>query len=260
MSAFKGYRVLLAKELRESWRTRRLPLITLLFVFVGVMSPLTAKYLPDILKAALGDQLQGIPIPPVDPLASVGQLQKNLGQFGALAAIALAMGTVSGELDRGTAALVLSQPVGRPAFLAAKLTAIGVVLALATALSVAVAWVYTAILIQPTGVAGWVALSGLDWLGLFVWAALTLWASAATGSTTAAAGIGFVAMIVLSLVAVVPALERLLPAGLTMPAANLAAGVGEVDAAKLATAIIGSAVIAVIAAGGAMVVFRRREL
>lgn len=260
MSAFQGYRVLLAKELRESWRTRRLPLITLLFVLVGLMSPLTAKFLPDILKATLGDQLQGIPMPTVDPLASVGQLQKNLGQLGALAAIALAMGAVSGELDRGTAALVLSQPVGRPAFLAAKLTAIGVVLGIATVLAVVVAWIYTAILIQPTGVGGWAALTVLDWLGLFVWAALTLWASAATGSTTAAAGLGFVAMIVLSLAAVVPALERLLPAGLTTPAMTLAAGTGEVDTAKLATAIVGSAVIALVAAGGAVAAFRRREL
>jgi ABC-2 type transport system permease protein len=261
MTGMRGFSVLMAKELREAGRTRRLPLLALLFVLIGLVSPLTAKFLPDILKAALGDQANGIPMPPADAAAGLGQLQKNLGQLGALAAIALAMGAVSGELDRGTAALVLAQPVGRPAFLAAKLAAIGVVLAIATALAVAVAWIYTAILFDPLPVGGWIALAALDWLGLFAWAALTLWASAATGSTTAAAGLGFVALIALSLAAVVPVVAQWLPAGLTAPAISLAANqVGEVDGAQLATAIAGSLIVVGVAAGAAMASFRRREL
>ncbi len=112
-----GFRVLLRKELAEAWRTRRLPVVAILFVIIGMISPLTAKYLPEILQAALGDQLT-VPLPTPDAVAALGQLQKNLGQLGALAAIALAMASVSGELDRGTAALVLAQPATRPAFLA----------------------------------------------------------------------------------------------------------------------------------------------
>jgi ABC-2 type transport system permease protein len=256
-----GFGVLLRKELVEAWRTRRLPLVAILFVLVGLISPLTAKFLPDILKAALGDQAGAIPLPPADASQAVVQLQKNLGQLGALAAIALAMGAVSGELDRGTAALVLSQPVARPAFLAAKLVGIALVLAIATLLGVAVAYVYTAILFEPPSIGGWLALFALDWLSLVVWAALTLWASAATGSTTAAAGLGFVALIVLSLLAVVPVLERVLPAGLTAPAGALASGLtADLDLAKLATAILGSVGLVALSAVGAIVAFRRREL
>lgn len=261
MSGMRGFSVLLGKELREAWRTRRLPLVAILFVLVGLVSPLTAKFLPDILKAALGDQLKGIPIPLADATAGLEQLQKNLGQLGALAAIALAMGAVSGELDRGTAALVLAQPVGRPAFLAAKLAAIGIVLAIATALAVAVAWVYSAILFETLPVGGWLALAVLDWLALFAWAALTLWASAATGSTTAAAGLGFVALIVLSIAAVIPVVDQWLPSGLAGPALNLAANkAAAVDGAKLATSIAGSAIVVGVAAGAAIASFRRREL
>jgi ABC-2 type transport system permease protein len=255
----RGFNVLLRKELTEAWRTRRLPLVAILFVLVGLISPLTAKFLPDILKAALGDQALGIPLPPADAAAAVVQLEKNLGQLGALAAIALAMGAVSGELDRGTAALVLAQPVGRPAFLMAKLIAIGVVLGVATALAVAVAWVYTVILFEMQPVGGWVALFALNWLALLTWAGLTLWASSATGSTTAAAGLGFVALIALSIAAVIPLLEQWLPAGLTGPALTMATG-GNFDAAKLATAIVGSATIVAVAAIGSIAVFRRREL
>ena len=258
-----GFGVLLRKELLEAWRTRRLPVVALLFVSVGILSPLAARYLEEILRLAVGDQL---PVPlPETPAATaataVDQLQKNLGQLGALASIALAMGSVSGELDRGTAALVLAQPVTRPAFLLAKLAGIGVVLAVCTLLGVAVAWGYTVVLFGDVPLAGWVAFAVLAWLSLFTWAALTFLASAATGSTMAAAGLGFVALVVLSLLAIVPALERLLPTSLAAPAALLAVGqAGAVDGSKLATALAGTALVIAAAVVGAIASFRRREL
>ena len=184
-----------------------------------------------------------------------------MGQMGALAAIALAMGSVSGELDRGTAALVLAQPATRPAFLLAKLTGIALVLGVGIALGVGVAWIYTAILFGPVSVAGWLVLAALAWLALLAWAALTFLASAATGSTMAAAGFGFAALIGLSLLAVIPALDHLLPTGLYLPSALIAAGQGSgVDAGELATSILGTIVIVGGCAVGALAAFRRREL
>jgi ABC-2 type transport system permease protein len=255
-----GFAILLGKELREAWRTRRLPVLVLLFVAVGIVSPLTARYLDEIIKLAVGNQLP-VPVPPATVGSAIGQLQKNLGQLGALAAIALAMGSVSGELDRGTAALVLAQPIGRPAFLLAKLAGIGVVLGICVVLAMIAAWAYTAILFEPLPVAGWIALAALSWLSLFAWAALTVLASTATGSTTAAAGIGFVALVVISLLAVVPALDHVLPTGLSTPAALLALGHGaDVQPGELATAVAGTLVIVAIAALASIASFRNREL
>ena len=128
-----GFRVLLRKELLEAWRTRRLPAVAVLFLVVGILSPLTARYLNEILAMALGDQLP-VTLPVPTAATALDQLLKNLGQMGALAAIALAMGSVSGELDRGTAALVLAQPATRSAFLLAKLSGIAIVLGAGTAL------------------------------------------------------------------------------------------------------------------------------
>jgi ABC-2 type transport system permease protein len=255
-----GFSILLRKELSEAWRTRRLPVLAVLFVVVGIVSPLTARYLNEILKAALGDQL---PMVLPDPTAAMAleQLQKNMGQLGALAAIALAMGSVSGELDKGTAALVLAQPATRPAFLLAKLTGIAFVLGTCTLLSVAVAWAYTAVLFEPLPVGGWLVLAVLAWLALCAWAAVTFLASTATGSTMAAAGLGFVALIGISLLAVVPALDHLLPTGLAGPANLIAAGdTGAVKASELATAVAGTLVLVAACAGGAIASFRRREL
>lgn len=254
-----GFRILLRKELSEAWRTRRLPVVAVLFLVVGIISPLTAKYLPEILRASLGDQLP-IPIPTPTALDALAQLQKNLGQLGALAAIALAMGAVAGELDRGTAALVLAQPATRGAFLAAKLVAIGAVLAVSTVLATAVAWVYTAILFEPLPVAGWAAMAALSWLALLAWGALTFLASAATGSTTAAAGLGFVGLVVLSIASAVPDVGRLLPTGLSAPAITLAAGMPLDDPGAVLTAVAGSLVVVVGSGMLAWLAFRDREL
>ena len=254
-----GLGVLVRKELTEAWRTRRLPVVVVLFLVVGVVSPLTARYLPEILRLSLGDELpMQLPVPTAaDALA---QLQKNLGQLGALAAIALAMGSVAGELDRGTAALVLAQPATRGAFLGAKVIAIGVVLAVGMAAATIVGWIYTAILFEPLPVGGWIAMAALSWLALMAWAALTFLASAATGSTTAAAGIGFVALVVVNLASIVPALGRLLPSGLSTPAIELAGGTGVTDPAAALTSVVGTILLVMAAVLGAQLAFRSREL
>lgn len=254
-----GFGVLLRKELLEAWRTRRLPVVAVLFLVVGIVSPLTARYMREVLDLALGDQM-AVPLPVATAASALEQLQKNLGQLGAMVAIALAMGSVSGELDRGTAALILAQPATRGAFLAAKIVAIGVVLAVGVAVATVVAWIYTAVLFEPLPIGGWFAMAVLSWLALMTWAAITFLASVATGSTTAAAGVGFVALIALSLLAIVPALDRLLPTGLTLPAIQLAAGIGSVDAGRLATAVLGTVALIGLSVGAAWARFRTREL
>ena len=254
--------ILARKELLESWRTYRLPVVAVLFALVGLSSPLLAKFLPEIVKAAAGDSLGAFPIPTPTAADAVVQVQKNLGQFGALAAIILAMGAVATELERGTAAFILARPVGRGAFLAAKAVAIGLVLAVSVILAIALGWFYTAVLFEPPPIAGWLALAVLTWLALAAWAALTFLASVVTGSSAAAAGIGFVALLGLSIVSAVPALARWTPAGLTAPAAALATGTATVGdlGADLWIPVIATIALIAGALAASLAVFRRREL
>ena len=254
-----GGMILLRKELLESWRTMRLPIVGGLFLLVGLTSPLLAKFLPEIVKAAAGDQVLSIPIPTPVAADAVAQTWKNLAQFGAFAAIVLAMGAVATERDRGTAAFVLSKTVSRGAFIAAKVAAIGGVLALCVVLAVAVAWLYTAILFEPPSVAGWVALAFLAWLGLCAWGALTFLGSTVTGSAAAAAGIGFGALIVLSIASAIPNVGRFLPGGLSGPAMALASG-APVDAGEVGTAVVSTVVLIALAVGAAAWSFRRQEI
>jgi len=254
-----GGLVLLRKELLESWRTLRLPIVTGLFLLVGLSSPLLAKFLPEIIKAATGDQLPSIPIPKPVAADAATQLWKNVAQFGAIAAIVLAMGSVAAEKERGTAAFVLSKTVSRGAFLAAKVASIGAVLAIGVVLATAVAWFYTAVLFEPLPVAGWVGFAVLAWLGLAVWGAITFAGSVVTGSTAAAAGIGFVGLLVLSIASAIPTIGDYLPGGLAGPAIGMAAGT-EVSASDVATAVAGTLVLIVLAIVVAAWSFRNQEI
>ncbi|MDP2350851.1 MAG: hypothetical protein Q8M74_06805 [Chloroflexota bacterium] len=101
-------------------------------------------------------------------------------------------------------------------------------------------------------------MTALSWLALVAWATLTFLASTATGSTMAAAGLGFVALVG---VGIVPALDRFLPTGLSGPAMSLGTGDwAAVDGGRLATAVAGSVVLVGARLAGAVTAFRRREL
>jgi len=251
--------ILVRKELLESWRTYRLPVVAGLFLLVGLTSPLLARFLPEIIKAAGGDQLGTVQLPTPTTADAVDQLWKNLAQFGAFAAIILAMGAVATERDRGTAAFILSKTATRGAFLGAKAIAIGALLAVAVALATGVGWVYTAILFEPMPVGGWIALAILAWLGLGASVAITFLGSTVTGSAAAAAGIGFLALLVLSIAAAIPNVGRFLPGGLAAPALALATG-SPVEVADLVTPVVATIVLIAACLAASAWSFRRQEI
>ena len=251
-----GFGTLLRKELLEGWRTLRLPIVAVVFLLVGLSSPLLARFTPELLKATLGDQLP-IQLPPPTAADSVAQLQKNLGQFGGLIAVLLAMGSVAVEKERGTAAMILSKPAGRGAFLAAKLVAIGITLAVAVSIAAAGAWFYTLVLFAALPVAGFVASAALQWLALFAWASITFLGSTLTRSSLAAAGLGIVAFIVVGIAGAIPAVEPYVPTGLGKPAHAIALGLPTAD---LATPLVATIVLVAAAIAASWLAFRRQEL
>jgi ABC-2 type transport system permease protein len=251
-----GFAALLRKELLEQWRTTRLPVVATVFLLVGLSSPLLARFTPEIIEAVGGSQFQ-IVIPTPTAADAYDQLSKNLGQFGILIAVLLAMGSVATEKERGTAALILTKPAGRGAFLVAKLVAIAATLGISTAIAAAGAWFYTLVLFEPLPVAGFAASAVLQWLTLVAFAAITFLGSTLTRSALAAAGLGVAAFIVIGILSIVPAIAPYLPTGLATPARGLALGQAGVD-------VLGPTVAAVALVVGLVFVawlsFRRQEL
>jgi len=251
-----GFATLLRKELLEQWRTTRLPVVATVFLLVGLSSPLLARFTPEILKAVGGEQFQII-LPEPTAVDAYDQLAKNVGQFGAFIAVLLAMGSVATEMERGTAALILSKPVSRGAFLLSKLIAISTTLAISTAIAAAGAWFYTLVLFEPLPVVGFAAATVLQWLALVAYAAITFLGSTLTRSAVAAAGLGVAAFIVLGILGIIPAIGRYLPTGLGGAARALVLGQSGVD-------VIGPTLASVVLIAGlvsiAWLAFRRQEL
>ena len=251
-----GLAVLLRKELLEQWRTLRLPVIAAVFVLVGLGSPLLARFTPELVESLGGSQFQ-IVVPPPTTADAVDQLIKNVSQFGILVAVLLAMGSVATEKERGTAALILTKPAGRGAFLVAKLVAIGGTLLIAVGLAAASAWFYTLVLFEALPVAGFAVSAVLQWLALVVFAAITFLGSTLTRSALAAAGIGVMAFVVIGILSAFPSIAAYLPVGLGAPARALALGQ---PAGDLLGPILANVALIAAAVGLAWLSFRRQEL
>jgi len=251
-----GLGPLLGKELLEQWRTRRLVVVAVVFVAFGIASAFLARYAPELVKALAGDQFQ-IEVPPPTLKDAADQFLKNLGQAGILTAVLLAMGSVANEKERGTAALILSKPASRAAFLAAKLAGIGLTLAVSLGLAGIVSWFYTALLFEPPSPLGWLGMTALLLLTLLVYAALTFLGSTLTRSAIAAAAIGVGGLVVLAIFSALPTIGPYMPGGLSTPALGLALGA---DPQPLIGPVLVNLALLASLAAASWLAFRKQEL
>src|SRR5260221_9281764 len=153
--------VALRKELLEQWRTYRMLVVGAVLLAFGLLSPLTARLTPELIRLIPnGEQLAGL-IPAPTALDAVAQYLKNMSQFAVILALLLTMGAVSQEKERGTAAMMLSKPLPRWVFLAAKFAALGLTFAAGLALAGAGAYYYSVLLFGPLDLAAWVGVNGL---------------------------------------------------------------------------------------------------
>jgi len=247
----------LAKEWLEQRRTHRLLIVCLVFVLFGLMSPLLAKFTPEIIKAVPGGEQIALIIPPPTVVDAVTQYIKNMTQFGLILAVLMGMGMVSQEKDKGTAAMMLAKPLDRTAFILAKPVALGISFLAGMILAAVAGYYYTLLLFEALPVGGWLALNGLLLVYFGVYAALTLLASTLNRSilVSGAVAVGFV--IVLSLVEIIPAAGKLLTKGLLGWAANLALGIAGEPAWGALAVCLGLIAAALTAS---VLIFRRQEI
>ena len=216
-----GLRVLLIKELREQLRTNRLLAVSAVFLIFGIVSPLTDRYLKQLLDA-VGSESAGMSftVPP--------------------------------------AAMILTKPASRAAFLAAKLIAISVTLGIGTILGCGFAYVYVTLLYPTTfALGGYVAMALLLWWMLVGFAAITVLGSSLTRSAIAAAGVGLVALLVLGILAQLPVIGDYMPTSLGTIASHLVTGT---DTGFILGPILFNVALVPVLFGITWLTFRRQEL
>ena len=254
----EGFSVFLRKELREMVRNNRVLVVAAVFLVLGIISPLTAKYTPELLKA-IGTGQPGVQITFPTPTVAdaIAQYLKNVAGTGIFVAILLPMGMVAREKERGTAAFVLTKPVSRAAFLGAKLVALLVLLGVGVLLAAIVTYIYTAILFEPLSLGGFIGCSALVLLSLVAYGLLTFLGSTLVSSQLAAVGIGLAAWVLISIIGISPAAAQYTPAGLMEPASALARGT---TPEHLLLSVVANLILCVVVAAIAWLAFRRQEL
>lgn len=245
------------KELFYQWRSRRLIIVLAVFLVFGMLSPLLGRFQAEILRSLEGAEQFADLIP--DPTVGDAYTQyiKNITQFGFLLAILMGMGAVVGEREKGTAAMVLSKPLSRWAFVASKFMAQAAVYFLAFILAWAAAYYYIIFLFHVSDLGSFLAANVLLFIWLLVFVAATLFGSSVARSTGAAAGIAAVLAVALLLANYLPRVGPLAPGGLVTWAGQLLSGVqGPPNAGSL----IMSVNLILLLVIGALAVFEEQEV
>jgi len=212
----------LRKELLQQWRTKRTLVIVAVFAVFGILSPVAARFAPEMLSMIEGAEEFADLIPTPTVADSLGQYIKNITQFGFLIAVLLGMGTVAGEKERGTTAMVLSKPLPRWAFILSKFVAQALLYVLGFAVAAGTAYLYTWFLFEETLAAGPFLFGNLLLLvWLLTYVAVTILGSALARSTGAAAALGLLGAVSLLLAGTLPRIGPLAPAGLVAWAGQL---------------------------------------
>ncbi|EOT43102.1 MULTISPECIES: ABC transporter permease [Enterococcus] len=115
----KQVKLFFTKELFANWRTKKIPILLIIAVAVGILSPFLAKIMPDIMASLLPAELSvSLPVP--TSMDSWTQYYKNLPQFVLLAIALLAVGTISNEVEQGTVLPFITKGLSRNAFVTSK--------------------------------------------------------------------------------------------------------------------------------------------
>lgn len=213
--------VSLGKEMLFQWRTRRVIIVGAIFLLFGMVSPLLAKFTPALLGSLEGaEQLVDL-IPEPTAEEAIGQYIKNLTQFGFILAILLGMGSIVGEREKGTAAMIMSKPMPRWAFIISKFVSQALVYSVAFILAMVAAYYYTVFLFGSLDFFPFFVVNLLLLLWLLVFVAVTIFGSTFGRTIGAAAGIALAGSVLILLAGSIPRYGALAPGGLVTWASQL---------------------------------------
>lgn len=112
----KPYTAFLKKEFMEAIRTYRIMILAAVFLLMGMISPLTAKLLPELLPSLMGSMPEGgvtITVPDPTAMDAYTQMFKNLTQMGLIVLLFVFAGMLSGEIGKGTLINLLTKGLNR---------------------------------------------------------------------------------------------------------------------------------------------------
>lgn len=141
--------VLYRKELKEMVRNYKFLWIPIVFILLGVMQPVSAYYLPEILDK-FGNLPEGtiLEMPTPTGAAVLIDVLSNYGTLGVLILVLGAMGIVSAERQSGVASIVMVKPVPYSSYILSKWAGLLTITFISLFIGYLASWYYTSLLIE----------------------------------------------------------------------------------------------------------------
>ena len=244
------------KEIKEFFKTPKFIILILVFAFFAILSPVSARYINEII-ASLSPDIQ-ISFP--DPVFQDSwiQIYKNITSLCLIVLLIIVTGTIAQEKSKGSILLVLTKKVSRFNFIFSKFMANVVIFTIIYLVAIILGVVYTQILFSTFSYDGMIISIVLIWfLGIF-YIALAIFTSVISKTPTVAALLGFVGYAVFNLFNIAQSIQKFNPAGSASLVNNILAGTSSsIDNwLCLISTVLGSTIIL----GLAYMIFKKQEI
>lgn len=236
-------------------RTHRWLIVLGVYLLFGIMGPLTAAYMQDIIGQFGGDVTIIAPDP--QPADGIGQFLGNASQLGLLAIIIVGVGALAVDARPELAAFLRTRVPRAWSLLLPRYVVIVAIAAVSLAAGTGVAWALTAALIGGLPAGGMIVgtVYGILYLGFAVAVLATV--SGYTRSQPTAVFAALAVLLVLPIIGLIPAVKPWLPSELISAVAAMAEGATAGDFARsVATTVAATAGLLALATHR----FVRREL
>jgi ABC-2 type transport system permease protein len=253
----RNYFAFLKKEYLESARTYKLLILLIVFFVFGILSPLTAKLLPEIMSSVMTDGIV-INLPEPAAIDSWTQFFKNISQMGLFVTVILFSGILSTELSKGTLVNMLTKGLSRSTVILSKFTSMATLWTMSYILAFVVALGYTVYLFPHDAIYNLLFSVFCLWLfGVFLLAAL-MFASTLVKNNYGCLLITGAFLVVLIILNMIPGLQKFNP--LSLATNNVALLTNEVEISKLIFAVVIAIVFSLLLVTASVMVFRKRQI
>lgn len=248
----------LKKEFFEIIKTNKMIILPAIFIFFGLLSPITAKYTPQLLESMFKSYgMPSIKLP--DPVFtdSYAQLFKNVTQLCFIIILVFA-GTIVGEKVKGTVMLVLTKPVSRANFIISKFIAAIALYSISFILACSACVYYTSLLF-PEYYNNHLALSLFSlWAYGTFFIAMAIFSSTISKSFAAASILGIAGFLLVSGSTIIPYVSKYSPG--ILGTLGLEILTGKSASADLIAPLAVTIFLAAAFIVGSVFVFRNQEL
>jgi ABC-2 type transport system permease protein len=241
----------------ENMRTYKLFIMGIVFLLFGIMNPVTAKIMPDLLKSLLPEGMS-INIGEPTALDSWAQFFKNVPQMGLIVLVIVFSGIMANEISRGTLINMLTKGLSRSVVILSKFTTAATIWTLSYALCFAVTYFYTAYFWSMNGVSNIFFSVFCLWLFGILLLAIIIFGGVLFKSNYASLLFTAGIVVVLMLINIAPVIKKYNP--ITLSSDNLALLTGNMTPSDFTAGIIITCAATVTLLVSAILIFNKKQV